>query len=423
MTIKLSRAASPKACANPRKILTIPRSKPSARPKPARKAGLPNIGVLQAQPAGERAARRLIEWPNDDARPPVSLRANRRLSTLRIPFGFTQAFRQCRAGYRPQRRGKRLERSLPRRAALEDEPDQSRSAVADNLQAGDPGARTAPVDIGEKGREGRPLTGGGEMTQCLEARPADVGAKRRPLRRLAERPRLIAQTMTLSQQKKGARIDLLDADRDSPALFRVTGKDEEKRLVVKLDRRELGVLWAGRDDRCVEGAVAQAREQPVGQILHQIERRLRQRLGEPRQGDRQQVGRDGGDHAEAQFAGEGIARRVRGRAYAGRRGERRARLRHDDRRPVADASAAALAVKQAKAELRLELENLTAQRRLTDVARRRRAAEMAVVGDGDHIFEVPEVHSLKIGGANRLSRDNRLDLSLSLAYRGRTKRQ
>ena len=203
--------------------------------------------------------------------------------------------------------------------------------------------------------------------------------------------------MTLSQQQKGARIDLLDADRDAPALFRVTGKDEEERLVVKLDRHELGVSRVGRDDRCVEGAVAQAREQPVGQILHQIERRLRQRLGEPRQGDRQQVGRDGRDHAEAQFAGEGIARRVCGRAYAGRRGERRARLRHDDRRPVADPSAAALPVEQTKAELRLELEDLTAQRRLTDVASRRRAAKMAMVGDRDHIFEVSKVHRQKIG--------------------------
>src|ERR1700722_3969292 len=105
MTIKLSRAASPKACATPRKILTIPRSKPRARPKPARKAGLPNIGALHAQPAGERAAGRHTEWPNDDTRESVSPRVNRSLSALRIPFGFTQAFRECRAARRLQRRG------------------------------------------------------------------------------------------------------------------------------------------------------------------------------------------------------------------------------------------------------------------------------------------------------------------------------
>src|ERR1700678_4645496 len=115
------------------------------------------------------------------------------------------------------------------------------------------------------------------MTQCLEAGPADVGAMRRPLRRLAERQRLIAQTMTLSQQKKGARIDLLDTDRDAPALFRVTGKDQEERLVVKLDRRQLGVSRVGRDNQRVKGAVTQSRKEPVGQILDEIERRRRQR--------------------------------------------------------------------------------------------------------------------------------------------------
>ncbi len=179
------------------------------------------------------------------------------------------------------------------------------------------------------------------------------------------------------------------------ALFRPTGEDEEERFVVKLDRRQFGVSRVGRDDRCVEGAVTQAREKPIGQVLHQIEGRVRQRLGESRQGDRQQVGRDGRDDAEAQFAGEGIARRVSGGGHARRGGERRARLRHDRRRSVADASAAAFAVEQAKAEFGLELEDLTAQRRLTDVARRRRAAKMAVVGDRDHIFEVSEVHSSK----------------------------
>src|SRR3984957_8753406 len=255
------------------------------------------------------------------------------------------------------------------------------------------------------------------MTQSLEARSPDVRAQRCPLRRLTERQRLIAQTMTLSQQKKGARIDLLDADRDAPALFRVTRKDEEKRLVVKLDRRQPGVPRVGRDHRGVEGAVAQAREQPVGQILHQIERRVRQRLGKPRQGDRQQVGRHGRDHAEAQFAGKGIARRISGGAYPRGCGQRRSRLRHDGRRPVADASAAAFSVKETKAEFRLELEDLTAQSWLTYVARYRRAAKMTVVGDRNHIFEVSKVHGQKIGQADHLSRDNRLDLSGVSAYR------
>ena len=72
---------------------------------------------------------------------------------------FAQRLRQRRAGGRAQRRGERLERGLPRRAALEDEPDQARRAVANDPQARDSGARTAPVGVGEEGRERRPLSG------------------------------------------------------------------------------------------------------------------------------------------------------------------------------------------------------------------------------------------------------------------------
>src|ERR1700722_2429 len=110
----------------------------------------------------------------------------------------------------------------------------------------------------------------------------------------------------------------------------------------------------------------------------------------------------------ARSPGEGPARRAPRRPSPRRCGERGARLRQDSGCPVADASAPAFTVEQAKAELRLKLENLTAQRRLTDVACRRSAVEMAVVSDRDHIFEIPEVHNSHIGGANRLSRDNRL---------------
>ena len=93
--------------------------------------------------------------------------------------------------------------------------------------------------------------------------------------------------MTLSQQKKGARIDLFNADPGAPAFFRMAGEDEEKGLVVEFDCRQFGVSRVGCDDHRVEGAVAQARKKPVGQILGQVEGRVRQRLGELREDDRQ----------------------------------------------------------------------------------------------------------------------------------------
>ena len=45
-----------------------------------------------------------------------------------------------------------------------------------------------------------------------------------------------------------------------------------------------------------------------------------------------------------------------------------------------------------KAELRLQLEDLAAEGRLTYVAGGRRTAEMLMVGDGDDIFEVSQIH-------------------------------
>ena len=64
----------------------------------------------------------------------------------------------------------------------------------------------------EEGRERCALPGHGQMPQGLETCPPDVRAQSRPLRRMTERQGLIAQTMTLSEQKKRGRIDLLDAD-------------------------------------------------------------------------------------------------------------------------------------------------------------------------------------------------------------------
>ena len=113
-------------------------------------------------------------------------------------------------------------------------------------------------------------------------------------------------------------------------------------------------------------------------------RRPRQRQG----GDRRGAGA-----RDARRSGRCNRRRRRGaRSLCWRTAARR---HHDGRRPVADADAAAFSIEQTKAEFHLKLKDLTAQRRLTYVARRRRPAEMAVIGDRDHIFEVPQVHSFK----------------------------
>ena len=120
--------------------------------------------------------------------------------------------------------------------------------------------------------------------------------------------------------------------------------------------------------------------------------RLRQRPDRVGQGEGQEIGRDGCDHADPERPGERIARRPRGDRDARRRRQRSARLGDDAGRPGVDAHGAALALEQLQAQFRLELEDLAAQRRLADVAGRRRPAEMAMIGDRDRIFEVPEIH-------------------------------
>ena len=73
------------------------------------------------------------------------------------------------------------------------------------------------------------------------------------------------------------------------ALSGMTGKDEvEWPVSYSLDRRQSGLARVGRNYRAVQAAIAQACEKlRIGQVFHQIERRVRQRLGEFRQGDRQ----------------------------------------------------------------------------------------------------------------------------------------
>ena len=83
----LKPAASPKASREPRKFLTIPRSKLSARPEPARKAGLPNIGVLQAQPTGERArapSQCAVKWRRETAASAEPTDAQARFRSLSV---------------------------------------------------------------------------------------------------------------------------------------------------------------------------------------------------------------------------------------------------------------------------------------------------------------------------------------------------
>ena len=81
--------ASPKACREPRKFLTISRSKLSARPEPARKAALPNIGLFSGATHRERARSSISMRGQMAHQTAASAGSHRRSCALQVAFGFT----------------------------------------------------------------------------------------------------------------------------------------------------------------------------------------------------------------------------------------------------------------------------------------------------------------------------------------------
>jgi hypothetical protein len=174
---------------------------------------------------------------------------------------------------------------------------------------------------------------------------------------------------------------------------RMAGRsDEQERLLVQRQGFELAVAGVGGDHRRIDLALQDQRQQPCGQILDDRDRRLRQVADQRRQGVGHQIGTDGRNDADPQRSREWVARAARRRGDFGDRRQRAPGVLDDRFGARCDGDNAALALEDAHAEFRLQLEDLTAQRRLADVAGRRGAAEMTVVGDGDDVVEIAQVH-------------------------------
>lgn len=131
-------------------------------------------------------------------------------------------------------------------------------------------------------------------------------------------------------------------------------------------------------------------EQPVGQVLRQIEPELRIAPPQGRQAARQQEGADRRDDAETQRAGERLPahpRRLHQVVHAAQDvlrplDDRLAEGRHDD--------PAAGAVDQRRLQQVLQLLDAGAERRLGDVAGLRRPAEMAVARQLHEMPQLPQ---------------------------------
>ena len=149
-------------------------------------------------------------------------------------FGASAAGGQRRLGRAAQRRRQRLDSRPAGRIAAMDEPHGARRPEADDLEAIEIGALPPPVGESEQRRKRRALTRRGEVANGLEAGRAHVGAGS-PLRRAAERERLIAQAMAFRQQKQRARINLVDTDRMTPPPAWPARRDQIERLFIELD--------------------------------------------------------------------------------------------------------------------------------------------------------------------------------------------
>ncbi len=183
----------------------------------------------------------------------------------------------------------------------------------------------------------------------------------------------------------------------SRAAQRMVGRgDEQERLLVQRQGFELAIAGVGGDHRRVDLALEHQRQQPRGQVLDDRDRRLRQVADQRRQRVGQQIGADCRNDADPQRSGERVARAARRRGDFGDRRQRAPGVLDDRLGARRDGDRAALALEDAHAEFRLQLEDLAAQRRLADVAGRRGAAEMTVVGDGDDILEIAQVHGASL---------------------------
>ena len=146
------------------------------------------------------------------------------------------------------------------------------------------------------------------------------------------------------------------------------------------------------DDGKVQRAFRQLFHEVVGLILQQHEAQLRKGTPEGGGDPGQQIGRDGGNQSNPEFA--------RQRVLMGPRGF------HDFLDPVenqacpvgdlvpefGDHDTPLIALDELHAELLLELFDLCAERRLADETALRRPSEVVLLGQGDEVTECPDTH-------------------------------
>ena len=140
---------------------------------------------------------------------------------------------------------------------------------------------------------------------------------------------VVAQAVPFLQQQHVAGVDPAERHVLSPDRGIGLARHERELVLEQLAHVQVAGIEGQRDQRDVEPARAQPLEQAIREVLAQVQLQLRVRAAQRRKHAGQQVGRDGGDGAEAQRPGQ-RARRGAGRLRQVRgRGQQLARARDD----------------------------------------------------------------------------------------------
>jgi hypothetical protein len=163
-------------------------------------------------------------------------------------------------------------------------------------------------------------------------------------------------------------------------------------FVIDRLRDEAGLINRQGQHQYVEFGGLQPFQQVFGIALGDVQRHLRRQGLDARHQRRQQPGTDRVDHAETQWPGQRILAGGGDLGDAHRFGQCPFGLGHHLGADGRDADIAGTAFEQGNTEFLFKLLDRHRQRRLRHIALVRRAAEMALAGEGDDVAEFGQGH-------------------------------
>jgi hypothetical protein len=199
---------------------------------------------------------------------------------------------------------------------------------------------------------------------------------------------VVAEAVPLLQQQQVAGGDpaddgVLPADRGV-----VRARDERERVAEQLTDVQVAGVEGQGDQRDVQAARAQPLEQVPRHVLAQVELQLGMGPPQRRQHAGQQVGRDGGDGAEAQRPAERTRRLAGGLGEVGRARQQVARPRHHVLAHRGQPHVAPVALDELDVEQPLQLLDPRRQRRLGDELGLGGGAEVQALGQLHQVGEL-----------------------------------